>query len=117
MAAMFCKAHPREWRLLAMAAFSAGVETAHPLIARQRVADRVVADVPDVQRAARVGQHFQHVVLRTRGILLRLVEGGILPPRVPFQLDLVVVVRLFGHSFFKFCRLRRSSPSSSRTAQ
>ena len=74
------------------------VEAAHPLVAGQRVADRVVADVADVQRAAGVGQHLQHVELRLGGVLLGLVEVGVLPALVPLQFDLVMVVRLFRHS-------------------
>ena len=73
------------------------VEAAHPLVARERVADRVVADVADVQRAARVGQHLQHVELRLGGVLFGLVEVGVLPALVPLQFDLVMVVGLFGH--------------------
>ncbi len=84
------------------------VEAAHPLVAGQGVADGVIADMADVQRAAGIGQHLQHVVFRARGILFGFVKGGVLPAGVPFQLDLVVVVRLFGHSLFKFSRLRRS---------
>ena len=38
------------------------VEAAHPLIAGESVADGVVAEMADVQGAAGIGQHFQHVV-------------------------------------------------------
>src|SRR5205085_9854582 len=78
-----------------------------------RVADRVVANVADVQRAAGIGEHLQYVKFLAAGILFGLIEGGVLPALVPLQLDLVVVVRLLGHNFFKVSTLRRSSPSSS----
>ena len=74
------------------------VEAAHPLIARERVADGVVADVADVERAARIGQHFQHVDIWAWRGSPRPVEGGVLPALVPLQFDLFVVVRLFRHS-------------------
>jgi hypothetical protein len=74
------------------------VVAAHPLVAGQRVADGVVADVADVQRAAGVGQHLEHVEFRLGGVLLGLVEIGVFPTRVPLQFDLVMVVGLFGHS-------------------
>ena len=41
-------------------------KAAHAFIAGQRVADGVVPHVPHVKRAAGVGQHFEHVVLRAR---------------------------------------------------
>ena len=71
------------------------VEAAHPLVAGQRVADGIVADVADVQRAAGVGQHFEHVVFRLGGVLLGLVEIGVFPTPPPLQFDLVMVVRTF----------------------
>ncbi len=74
---------------------------AHPLVARQRIADGVVANVPDVQGAARIGQHLQYVELRLSGILLGFVEIGVFPTRVPFQFDLAMVVRLLGHKGFR----------------
>ena len=55
------------------------VVTAHPLVARQRIADGVIANVADVQRAAGVRQHFQNVELGLGGVLLGLVEIGVLP--------------------------------------
>ena len=73
------------------------VEAAHPLIARERVADRIVADVADVERAAGVGQHLQDVEFRLGGVLFGLVEIGVLPTLVPLQFDLDMVVGLLGH--------------------
>ena len=73
------------------------VEAAHPLVAGKRVADRIVADVADVEGAAGVGQHLQDVELRLGGILFGLVEIGVLPTLVPLQFDLDMVVGLLGH--------------------
>ncbi len=74
------------------------VEAAHPLIARQRVADRVVAEVADVERAARIRKHFEDVILRFRRVLFRSVQFGILAPdRMPLGFDLLVIVRTFRH--------------------
>ncbi len=73
------------------------VEAAHPHVAGKRVADRVVADVPNVKRAARIRQHLQHVEFRLGGVLLGFIKGLVFPSLVPLQLDLIVVVGLFGH--------------------
>ena len=73
------------------------VEAAHPLITRERVADGVVANVPDVQGAARIGQHLEDVELGLGGVFLGFIEIGVLPAVVPLELDLGVVVRLLGH--------------------
>jgi hypothetical protein len=74
------------------------VEAAHPFIAGQRVANGVVAHVADVQRAAGVRQHLQHVILGAGGVLFRLVERRVaVPAVVPFQFQLLRVVLLFGH--------------------
>src|ERR1700739_4710674 len=69
----------------------------HPHVAREGIADGVVADVADVQRAARIGQHLQHVILGPGGILFGLVERCVLPALEPLLFDLLMVVRLFGH--------------------
>src|SRR5260370_22089695 len=89
------------------------VETGDSLGARQRVADRVVADVTDVERAARVRQHFKHVELGLSGILLGLKQGGVIPALLPLQFDLLMVVRLFRHSFLSVSIFLTSSPSLS----
>src|SRR5258706_15891698 len=89
------------------------VEAAHPLVTRQSVADSVVANVPDMQCAARIRQHLQHVVFRLAGIFLGLKQGGIFPALVPLHFDLVEVVLLFRHSLFSVSMFLHSSPSSS----
>src|ERR1700722_7529179 len=75
------------------------VEAAHPFVTRQRVADGVVANVPDVQRAARIRQHFKHIELGVARILFGLKERRVGPSLAPLQFDLVMVVLLFRHSF------------------
>ena len=90
------------------------VVASHPFVTRQRVADRVVADVADVQAAAWIGQHFKHIIFGARGIRIGLVKiGVVLPALMPLQLDLVMVVRDFGHSRLRVSRFFRSSPSCS----
>ena len=64
----------------------------------ERVADRVVLDVPHVQLARRVGQHLEHV-LQARGVLpglgVRSREGlGVVPDLLPLGLDRGRVVAL-----------------------
>src|ERR1035437_4024181 len=66
--------------------------------AREPFADRIVSDMADVQRAAGIRQHFEHVELGPGGILLGLIEIGVFPTLVPLQFDLTMVVGLFGHS-------------------
>ena len=70
----------------------------HPHVARQRVANRVVAHVPHVQLPRRIRQHLQHVVLRLcrrsrlSGVQLRLR----LPSRLPARLNLGGVIAALG---------------------
>ena len=79
------------------------VVAAHPHITRQRVADGVVADVPHMQLARGIGQHFEHVVFRlAAGVRLGGVERGIFGPSpLPARLDLGGIVTLLA------LRLRR----------
>src|SRR5260370_38821312 len=89
------------------------VKALHAFVAGECVADGVIADVPDVQSAARIGQHFEHVVFRLAGIFLGLKQSRVLPALVPFHFDLVEVVLLFRHSFFSASMFLKSSPCSS----
>ena len=58
----------------------------HPLVARNYVAHRVVADMADMDPARRIGKHFEHVAARLGGVVVgdkgRLVMPNLLPPRV-----------------------------------
>ena len=60
------------------------VETAGPLIARDQVAQGVVADVPHMDSAGRIGKHFQDVVLRLARVLDGLEHLAVLPRLLPF---------------------------------
>ncbi len=55
------------------------VEAAHPHMAGERVADRVVADVANVKSAARVRQHLKHVIFGLARSSPRLYKGTRLP--------------------------------------
>ena len=69
----------------------------HPHVAREGIADGVVAHVPHMQRAGGIRQHFEHVILpagrsrRLCSIELRL----LLPALMPLRLDALCVVPLF----------------------
>ena len=75
------------------------VEAAHLVVARDDVADGVVAHVSHVDVARGVREHLEHVLLRLRGILGHLVQVGIVPLLLPAGFDLVRVVRFHGHWF------------------
>ena len=85
------------------------VVAVHPHITGERVADRVVAHVAHVQRAGRVGEHLQHVILRLRRMSLGRVQRRIaLPARSPFLFNALRIVSLVarrgGRLFFLFHR-------------
>ena len=90
------------------------VVAAHPLVAGERIADGVVAHVSHVQRAARVRQHLQHVILGLRRVLLGLVQARrVLPALEPLQFDALVIVGLLRHSLLSASRLCSAPPSGS----
>ena len=70
----------------------------HPHVARQRIADRIVAHVAHVQLSGGIGQHLEHVILRLPArrrlgcVQLRL-RG---PPRLPARFNLRRVVTDLG---------------------
>src|SRR5579872_1099334 len=72
--------------------------------------------MPDVQAAARVGQHLEYVVLGPRGIRGLVQIRVVIPALVPLQLDLVVVVArwVLGvfHNVLRVSRSFLSQPSS-----
>ncbi len=79
----------------------------HPLVARQRIADRVIPHVPHVQSPARIREHLQHVITRLRPVIGGFVQRRVrVPALAPFQLDFFVAVRDFRHSFFSCSTLR-----------
>ncbi len=70
------------------------VEALHPLVAADDVGGGVAFRMADVQaRAAGVGEHVEHVVLRLRGIEIRIARAGGaegllgLPAGLPFGLE------------------------------
>ena len=68
------------------------VEAAHPLHARDDVADHVVADVPDVRVPGRVREHLEAVELRPGGILGDLEGARVAPAVLPLLLDCLGLV-------------------------
>ena len=86
-------------------------EAARPLVARDHVAERVVADVPHVDFAARVGEHLEHVVFRRvagRDVLDReaaLSRPGCLPARLG-SAEVETRGRLVGRGLYRGVRHR-----------
>jgi hypothetical protein len=56
---------------------------AHPPIAREHVAHRVVADMPHVDAPRRIGEHLQHVALRFAAVVLGFERPGFIPDLLP----------------------------------
>ena len=75
------------------------VEAAHLGVARDDVADGVVAHVPHVDVARGVREHLEHVALRLGGVLGHFVQVGVGPRLLPAGLDLMRVVRFHGGVF------------------
>src|SRR5207253_1525338 len=74
------------------------VEAAHPLVARQDVADRVHPDVPHVDPAGRVREHLEAVEFRPARVLGDAELLPRLPGPLPFRLELSEGVTVGGHS-------------------
>ena len=74
------------------------VEAAHALVARHHVRDGVVAHVPHVDVARRVGQHLEAIELGPRGVLVDLERAPLAPASLPARLDLLEVVLAHGSS-------------------
>ena len=74
------------------------VEPAHPLITRQRVPNRIVPHMPDMQRARRIRQHLQHIELRLRRVLFRRKQLRVSRPAfAPLRFNFLMAINLFGH--------------------
>ena len=70
-----------------------------PVEVGDRVADRIVLQVPDVGLAGRVRQHLEHVGLPVRRVIVvvgHLPRALALPDRLPFRLDRARVVAVLG---------------------
>ena len=68
------------------------VEALHTAIARNDVADGVVADMTHVDVARRVREHLEDVLFRTVVALTHLVDARLFPRLLPTRLDLVRIV-------------------------
>jgi len=100
MCAMLPSVHFLGGTLFLDAAFSAGspkrvpahgmedVVSAHPHMARQGIADGVIAHVSHMQRAGRIRQHFQHVEFLALAVIAAQRRKGLrgLPPVCHFSL-------------------------------
>ncbi len=83
------------------------VETLHAAIARNDVADGVVADMTHVNVARRVREHLEDVLFRTVVALTHLVDARLFPRLLPTRLDLVRIVSFHVIS----CLSRRAAKS------
>ena len=72
------------------------VEPAGALVAGDKVAKGVVAHVPHVDAARRIGEHFKNIVLGTVPVLGRGEAAALLPDRLPLDLGFLEVVPLHG---------------------
>ncbi len=63
------------------------VEALHALEAGHHVADGIVAHVPHVDVARRVGEHLQHVVLGLVGVVVAVEGAAFFPDALPFGFD------------------------------
>ncbi len=85
------------------------VITVHPRIARESIANRVIAHVPHMQRARRIRQHLEYVVFLFGRIGLSCVKRGVLLPALePLALDALRIVTLVVRV------VRRTGPGHSR---
>ena len=83
-----------------------------PVKVRDRIAQRVVLQVPDVRLAAGVRQHLEHVglraLVRARGLVGDLPSPLARPQLLPLGLDSLGVISLVRHTFMRLlARLRR----------
>ena len=70
------------------------IESAHLLEARDDISNGVVAHMPHMDFARRVGQHFEAVVLRTFRVFGDFEDPTIEPFLLPLELDRLVIVGL-----------------------
>ena len=70
----------------------------HALEARDHIADRVIAQVADMQRPRRIRQHRQAVILRTRIVLAHIERMRARPVRLRSSLDRARIVGVGGRS-------------------
>jgi hypothetical protein len=73
------------------------VETLGSHEARQHVAQRVIADMPDMDPPGRVGEHLEHVIFRPRVVVLGGEDRLFVPLALPVRLGFAGVVAFGGH--------------------
>ena len=61
------------------------VEALRPAVAGNQIAHRVVADMPDMELARRIREHFKHIIFRARRVLTRLDTSAFMPLALPFR--------------------------------
>ena len=81
------------------------LEAGHRGLARDDVADRVVAHVPHVDVARRVREHLEYVLLGSAGILTGAIQVLMLPLGLPAFLDSVRIVDELAHGVASKARL------------
>ena len=77
------------------------VEALGPLVARDHVAQRVVADVAHVDPSRRIGEHLQHVVFRPRSRVIGDEAAAFVPQTLPLGLGLAHVITVVTRHFDK----------------
>src|SRR5713226_4350439 len=68
-----------------------------PQVARQHVAERVIADMPDMDAPGRIGEHLEHVIFRPRVVIPRSEDRLFVPLALPARLGFACVVAFGGH--------------------
>ena len=66
-------------------------------VARQHVAERIVADMADMDAPGRVGEHLQHVIFRPRIVVFGGEDRLLVPLALPARLGFAGVVAFGGH--------------------
>ena len=83
------------------------IESLHRLETSDNVTNGVVSDMPHMEIARRVREHFQYIVFLSARVRMSFKCFGVLPDFLPFLFDLLRYV-LFVHSFtfqiFRYCR-------------
>ena len=64
---------------------------------RQHVAQRIIADMPDMDAPGRVGEHLQHVIFWPRIVVFRREDRLLVPLALPARLGFAGVIAFGGH--------------------
>src|ERR1700687_5845333 len=68
------------------------VEALRPAVAGDEIAHRVITDMPDMELARRVWEHFKNIIFRPRRVLTRLETPALAPLALPFRLGFPKIV-------------------------